>query len=129
MKKALVVDDESDTREFVRAILASEGWEVHEAADGEAGLRQARVLKPSLIVLDISMPKMNGLVVFRELTRDPDTTDIPVIMLTGVSDKFDMPFSAKDMGHFIGKEPAAYVEKPLEPESLKRLVRKLINTD
>ena len=126
MAKALVVDDEQDAREFVRAILEGEGWEVAEAADGEAGVAQAKALKPDLVVLDVQMPKKDGFAAFGELVSDPETADTKVIMLTGVGEKFGIKFSADSMGEFLGKEPAAYVEKPIDPEAFKRVLKKVI---
>ena len=126
MPTALVVDDEADARAFVRAILEEEGWEVVEAVNGQEGLRNARALMPDLVVLDISMPEVNGLTVFGELMKDPETREIKVIMLTGVSEKTGIDYSAKAMGWFFGKEPVAYVEKPVSPESLRRILRGVV---
>lgn len=128
MAKALVVDDEADAREFVRAILEGEGWEVDEAADGEAGLEQVAKLKPDLVVLDVQMPKVDGFAVFSELVKKPETAGIKVIMLTGVREKMGMGFSAADMAEFMGKEPDAYVEKPIDPEAFKRVVGEVMGT-
>ena len=129
MTTALVVDDEADARAFVRAVLESDGWEVAEAADGEEALQQARTLNPFVMILDVSMPRKNGLAVFRELMSYPDTCRIKVIMLTGVAEKFNMPLSPKDMEHFLGKSPAGFMEKPIEPARLLRLVRRVTGTD
>jgi CheY-like chemotaxis protein len=125
MRQALVVDDEQDARGFVKSILESEGWQVAEAEDGDAGIAQARSLKPELIVLDVQMPGKGGFDVFTELAKDPDTKDIKVIMLTGVADKTGIRFSADDMGDFLGKEPDAYIEKPIDPQTFKRIVNKV----
>lgn len=125
MGKALVIDDEADARAFVRAILESEDWEVSEAADGEAGLAAAKADKPDLIVLDVQMPKKDGFGVFGDLIKDPDTADCKVIMLTGVGEKFGIKFSSGAMGDFLGKEPDAYCEKPIDPEAFKRVVAKV----
>ena len=127
MRKALVIDDESDAREFVRAILQEEGWEVAEAPDGEAGLEQARALQPDLIILDVQMPKMGGFLVFSELIKDPDTKDCKVVMLTGVRQKAGIGFSADDMGEFIGEPPDAYVEKPIDPEAFLRVIGQVMS--
>ena len=121
----MVVDDESDAREFVRMILESEGWEVAEAVDGNSGLEQAASLAPDLIVLDVQMPGKGGFDVFAELSKDPATKEIKVIMLTGIAEKTGIRFSADDMGEFMGKEPDAYVEKPIDPEGFKRIVSKV----
>ncbi len=127
MRKVLVVDDESDAREFVRAIMEPEGWEVAEAGDGVAGLEQAKELKPDLIVLDVQMPEKDGFVVFRELIEDPDTKDCKVVMLTGVREKIGIGFSANDMGEFMGQEPDAYVEKPIDPATFKRVINQVMD--
>ncbi|HUU10550.1 MAG TPA: response regulator [Phycisphaerae bacterium] len=129
MRKALVVDDESDAREFVRAILEPEGWEVFEAEDGKVGIAKAKEIRPDLAVLDVEMPNVNGFQVFTELIKAPETQNTKVIMLTGVADKLGMRFSADDMGNFLGKEPDAYVEKPIDPESFKRVVQDVIAGD
>jgi len=125
MRKALVVDDESDARDFVRAILEPDGWEVEEAENGTSGLEKAAALKPDLIVLDVQMPDKNGFDVFTELIKDPGTKDARVIMLTGVAEKTGIKFSADDMGEYLGKEPDAYVEKPINPDAFKRVVKKV----
>ena len=70
MTKVLVVDDEADAREFVRAILELEGWEVFEAEDGVAGMAMAKQENPDLIILDVQMPKQDGFVTFGELVKD-----------------------------------------------------------
>jgi len=125
VKKVLVVDDESDARAFVRAILEPEGWQVEEAFDGVDGLKQAKALKPDLMVLDVQMPRKGGFELFSELIQDPDLQGIKVIMLTGVAERTGLRFSGKEMGEFLGKEPDAYVEKPIDPEILKRAVQKV----
>jgi len=123
MPKALVVDDESDAREFVRAILEPDGWEVIEAEDGKIGLQKAKESPPDLAILDVEMPNMNGFEVFTELIKLPETAGTKIIMLTGVADKLGMRFSADDMGNFLGREPDAYVEKPIDPDQFKRVVQ------
>ena len=125
MKKALVVDDESDARAFVRAILEPEGWQVAEAIDGMDGLKQAKSLRPELIILDVQMPRKTGFDMFYDLCQDPALQDTKVIMLTGVAEKTGIRFSSKDMGEFLGKEPDAYVEKPIDPDVLKSTVRRV----
>ena len=129
MRRALVVDDESDARAFVCAILESDGWEVAEAVDGADGLEQAKASPPDLIVLDVQMPNKDGFTVFGELAKDPDTKDVKVIMLTGVAEKTGMGFSADDMEAFYGREPDAYVEKPIDPEGFQRVVQRVVSAE
>jgi len=129
MRQALVVDDEGDAREFVRSILESDGWEVAEAADGVAAIEQAKAVRPELIVLDVQMPAKDGFDVFGDLARDPETKDVKIIMLTGIGEKVGMRFSATEMGDYFGREPDAYVEKPIDPGALKRVVRRVAPAD
>ena len=129
MRKALVVDDESDAREFVRAILEPEGWEVIEAEDGAAGIEKAKEAQPDLVILDIEMPNVNGFEVFTELIKLPETAGTKIVMLTGVADKLGMRFSADDMGNFLGRQPDAYIEKPIDPDQFKRVVQDVTSGD
>ena len=129
MRKALVVDDESDAREFVRAILEPDGWEVIEAEDGAAGIEKAKEIQPDLAILDVEMPNVNGFEVFMELIKLPETAGTKIVMLTGVADKLGMRFSADDMGNFLGRQPDAYVEKPIDPDQFKRVVQDVTSGD
>ena len=121
-RTALVVDDESTTRDFLRAILESIEWNVIEAPDGKTALSMAVEQKPQLILLDVQMPGESGFNTFASLRENSATAEIPVIMVTGVAEKTGIRFSGKDMGEFIGKEPNAYLEKPIDPEGLKSTV-------
>ena len=121
-RTALVVDDESTTRDFLRAILESIDWKVIEAPDGATALSTAVEQKPQLILLDVQMPGESGFSTFASLRENPATAEIPVIMVTGVAEKTGIKFSGKEMGEFIGKEPNGYLEKPVDPEGLKSTV-------
>ena len=121
-RTALVVDDESTTRDFLRAILESVDWKVIEAPDGKTALQLAAQQKPQLILLDVQMPGESGFSTFANLRENAATAEIPVVMVTGVAEKTGIKFSGKEMGEFIGKEPNAYLEKPVDPESLKSTV-------
>ena len=121
-RTALVVDDESTTRDFLRAILESVDWQGIEAPDGETALSMAAQQKPQLILLDVQMPGKSGFSTFADLRENAATAEIPVVMVTGVAEKTGIKFSGKEMGEFIGKEPNAYLEKPIDPEGLKSTV-------
>jgi len=123
MPKALVVDDEPDAREFVRAILEPEGWDVEEAGDGLSAIEKAKANPPDLIVLDVEMPEASGFEVFTELSRTPALADARVVVLTGVADKLGMRFKGADLANFLGRQPDAYVEKPIEPDTFLRIVK------
>jgi two-component system nitrogen regulation response regulator NtrX len=113
--RILIIDDESNIRRMVGALLKAEGFEVHEAANGNAGLLALPDVRPDLILLDLMMPPgPDGLATLEQIrTRD---TDIPVIMMSGKAQLSDAVRAVK-MGAF------QFLEKPLAPESLLVAVR------
>ncbi|HYT59607.1 MAG TPA: response regulator [Haliangiales bacterium] len=78
----LVVEDEPSIRQMVRRVLEKEGWTVREAENGKAGLQAVAESKPSVVLLDLMMPVMNGFDFIRELRKNKDWQDIPVVILT-----------------------------------------------
>lgn len=124
--KILIADDEQECIDFVREVLADTPYEVLAAMDGEEALKVAREQSPQLVILDIQMPKRDGFEVFREMRGDEKLASIPVIMLTGVAEKTGVGFSKSDMGDYLGNEPEAYVEKPIEPIVLRQTINKLL---
>lgn len=86
MAKILVVDDEKDALTAIEAILSSEGHEIILAEDGVRALEFVRTHPPDVIVCDIEMPKLKGFDVLAELRKDPVTSQIPIIFLTGRTD-------------------------------------------
>jgi CheY-like chemotaxis protein len=125
-KRVLIIDDDPDVREIVGISLQQRGIPVLVAEDGEEGLETARSEKPDLIILDVLMPKKDGLSVFEDLLKEENLAVIPVVMLTSVSDKVGFGFSADTMKEHFGKKPAAYLEKPVDPEKLVRTVQNLL---
>jgi len=125
-KKVLVVDDELDMRTFITTLLETNGFKPLTAQDGFQGLEVARKNKPSLIILDVMMPRESGINLYRELRNDPDLKDIPVIMLSALSKKTFF-HSQKVLDQYRGEkipEPTAYIEKPPEPEELLEVIRR-----
>lgn len=82
--KILLVEDEPTAQKTLSEILTKQGYAMVSALDGETGLRLARTEKPDLIILDIILPRMEGLDVLAELKKEPETKDIPVIILTNL---------------------------------------------
>ena len=80
--QVLVIEDEPNIRQMVRRVLEKEGWTVREAENGRAGLHAVAESKPAVILLDLMMPVMNGFDFIRELRKNKDWQDIPVIILT-----------------------------------------------
>ncbi|MBI4040074.1 response regulator [Candidatus Daviesbacteria bacterium] len=82
-KKILLIEDDLFIRELYERTLGRAGYQVITAPDGEAGLTQAKD-KPDIILLDIMLPKINGINVLKKLKIDSDTKDIPVVLLTNL---------------------------------------------
>lgn len=125
-KKVLVVDDELDVRTFVATLLETNGFKPIVAQDGIQGLEMARKNKPSLIIMDIMMPRESGITLYRELKCDPGLKDIPVVVLSALSKKTFF-HSQKVLDEYKGEkipEPDAYIEKPPEPDELLQVVQK-----
>jgi len=124
-KKILVVDDEPDALELIEFNLKGAGFEVTTAMDGESALKKARALLPSLIVLDVMLPEIDGLEVCKTLRRDPATARIPIIMLTAKAAEID-----RVLGLELGADD--YVTKPFSPRELilriKGLLRRKADT-
>lgn len=78
----LVVEDNGDMREFLARVLSMQGYDFLEAADGEEGLRIARTDRPDLILMDISLPSLDGFEATRRLKQDPELRHIPVVAVT-----------------------------------------------
>ncbi len=112
----LVVDDDTPIRSLLRQELNDAGYEVKEAANGKAALDMVRVHKPDLIILDVMMPEINGFDVAAVLKNDPDTMDIPIIILSIVQDK--------ERGLRIGVD--RYLTKPIDTDQLFKEVGALL---
>jgi len=124
--KILVADDEQECIDLVREALADVPCDVLAAMDGEEALRVAREQGPQLVILDIQMPKKDGFEVFAELRGDEKLAGVPVIMLTAVTARTGIKFSAEDMGDYLQSEPEAYIDKPIEPIVLRQTVQRLL---
>jgi CheY-like chemotaxis protein len=97
-------------------------FNIVKASDGESALKNAKARRPDLIILDVMMPNKSGFQVFDELKQDEMTASVPVIMLTGVSGETGLKFSGQDMGEYFGKEPFAFIEKPVDPARVQKAV-------
>ncbi len=124
-KTILIVDDEQDVVDLVRYNLQRAGFAVIPAMDGIAAVAEARDRRPDAIVLDLMLPHMDGLAVCRKLKGDPNTADIPIIMLTAKSLQDD-----KISGLETGADD--YLTKPFSPKELilrlQSLLRRSIGT-
>lgn len=89
MSVVAVIDDDDDLRELMVMKLRALGLEVSEEANGLDGLRLVQVLKPDLVVVDWMMPGLTGIEVCRDIRNDPDTADIPVLMVSSRNQQSD----------------------------------------
>ena len=112
----LVVDDDRNVRELLRQQLNDRGFSVREAADGYEAVKQVRSVRPDLVILDIMMPGISGYDVAAILKSDPDTEDIPILILTIIEDA--------ERGYSVGVD--SYMTKPHEPERLVSEVERLL---
>ncbi len=117
--RILVVDDEPDVLELVVYHLEKEAYRVDVADTGDKALKMARENLPSLLVLDLMLPGINGLEICRLLKRDPKTRDIPILMLTA---------RAAEENRIKGLELGAhdYVTKPFSPRELVLRIKNLL---
>jgi two-component system alkaline phosphatase synthesis response regulator PhoP len=108
----LLVDDEDDIREVAQLSLEmTAGWVVHAAGSGAEGIRKARELRPEAILLDVMMPEMDGPDTVRALRADPETADIPIILLTA-------KVQQADRRRFDDLGVSGVLNKPFDPMTL-----------
>lgn len=119
LKTILVVDDEPSTRMFVRATLETESYDVLEANNGLEGLTLARMERPDLVLLDVSMPAMDGLQVCEILRQDQGLAQVPILILTGKTQTGDT-----QRGFEAGADD--YIRKPVHPTELLARVQAVL---
>src|ERR1044071_6880190 len=116
--KILIVDDEPDVVQLIEYNRKAAGYDVVTAADGSEALEQARASSPSLIILDLMLPEVDGLDVCKVLRRDRSTAGIPIVMLTAKASETD-----RVLGLELGADD--YVTKPFSPRELVLRVKRL----
>src|SRR4051812_18971269 len=117
-KHILAVDDEVNIRRLVEVNLQRHGYRVSTASDGVEALEKISAEQPDMVVLDVMMPRMDGVEVLRRLKADPATHEIPVVMLTAKAQDADLL-----KGWQMGTE--MYLTKPFNPMQLLTFVRRI----
>ncbi len=117
--RILVVDDNPENLDIFQARLATQGYEILTARDGEEGLAVAREKQPDLILLDIMMPKMDGIEVCRRLRADPSFPFIPIVMVTARGDSKDIVAGLEAGGD-------EYLTKPVDQAALVARVKSML---
>jgi DNA-binding response OmpR family regulator len=115
----LIADDDGDVRDLVAVKLRAAGYRILEADDGRTAMSLAVNERPSLVLLDVSMPGLDGLGFCYELHSSPQTAHIPVIMISGRGAPSDVV-----LGEVVGAED--YIVKPVNPADLLRRVQQLV---
>lgn len=120
MFRVLMIDDEEMLCEVLKLGLEKSGqYEVGFATDGKTGLRMARKGSPDVILLDVRMPKMDGIEVLKTLKKEYPLSDIPVIMLSGLLDES----TKKECNYHYGEE---YIEKPVDLSQLRERIEAVL---
>ena len=115
----LIVEDEEDVRELLRYNLAKEGFNCDAAYNGQEALKKAQAMMPDLVLLDLMLPKIDGLEVCKRLKSSPLTEHIPIVMVTAKSDEADIV-----TGLELGADD--YITKPFSPKVLVARVRAVL---
>ncbi len=110
-EKILAIDDDPDILSLVRYNLEREGFSVLTAANGQEALQLAHSQLPQAIILDLMLPEVDGLEVFRQVKRDPNLSDVPLIVLTAKGEETD-----RVVGFELGADD--YITKPFSPREL-----------
>ncbi len=119
MKTLLIVEDQEDVRELIKITLEEDGYDIHEADNGDAGLEAARRLRPGLMLLDVMMPgSIDGLQLCRQIRADARMSSTKIVMLTARA-------QASDRAEAMAAGANAYLSKPFSPLELERVVRSL----
>ncbi len=145
-KQILVIDDDHNAVKYLSALLSEHGYDPVPAYDGAEGLQKIKQAKPDLIVLDVMMPKKSGFVLFKQLKRDNEYKDIPILMLTGVAGvleelndqqykTLEKPYDSlreslkkkiREMREEGLVRPEMFMDKPVDPDSFVTKVRQLL---
>ena len=116
----LIVDDSPTEMHVLRGILQKGGYRVITAVDGESGVAQAEHSKPDLILMDVVMPGLNGFQATRQLSRNPETSGIPIIMVTTKAQETDRAWGLRQGAR-------EYVVKPVGAGELLKKIKLILN--
>ena len=111
IQKILVVDDSPTERYFLSDILIKNGFSVSTAENGEEALLKVKADRPQLILMDVVMPGQNGFQVTRDISRNPETQDVPIIICTSKGQETDRIWGLRQGAR-------DYIVKPVDPQEL-----------
>lgn len=119
MAHILIVDDSPTDAYLVKNILEGEGYQTTEASNGEEGIQKAKEIKPNLIIMDVVMPGLNGFQATRKITKEPDTSAIPVVIVSSKNMESDRAWG-------LMQGAKEFLVKPVKQDELLSTVKKLI---
>ena len=119
MKKILIVDEEKDILEFLSYNLKKEGFSIYTASDGLEGLEKTKKIKPDLIIVDLMMPKMNGIEMCENIRNDKKLSNVIILFLTARSEDYTQ-IAALDSG------ADDFIKKPIKPKLLISKVKSIM---
>jgi DNA-binding response OmpR family regulator len=118
MPVVLLVEDDADTREVYASFFGSEGFRVLEAGDGVQALSRLARERPDVMLLDLGLPRLNGVQLLRVMRQQPRLADLPVVVVSG---QLDLLNAADDIAADV------VCPKPCEPQELMRIVRAVLD--
>jgi CheY-like chemotaxis protein len=121
-KTILIIDDEPDTVTYFSSLLEDNGYATVTAANGAEAIARVKEAVPDLITLDVTMPEKSGVRCYRDLREHQTWRDIPVIMITGISEDFRTFISSRK--HV--PPPDGYLAKPIDEAELLQMVKRLL---
>lgn len=121
-KKVLIVEDDPRNMKLVMMTLKPRGYILLSAADGEEAVRVTLDEKPDIVLMDMQLPKMNGMDATRKIRENPDFTEIPILALTAFAMK-------GDEDKYIEAGCTAYMSKPINTRELPAVVAKLLGDE
>lgn len=122
-KTILIVEDEPDEVSYLNALFEDNGFAVITAVNGQDGFEKAKSQHPDLITLDISMPEESGVRMFRDLQNDPATSEIPVIVITGITHDFKRFIETRKQV----RPPEGYFDKPPDRDQLLAKINEILS--
>jgi CheY-like chemotaxis protein len=129
-KTVLVVDDEPNVRQYLRAILEDAGFSVVMAADGEEALNMIKQKRPDFISLDLVMPRKSGYKLLYELRKDSSLSRIPVLIVTAhAKDELGQKDLDDLLENRVMSGPGTYLEKPVSPDAYVRAIQRALGIE
>ena len=121
MKQIMIVDDSPTDTHLLQKMLEKNGYQTLTAGNGDEGIEVARLLRPDLILMDVVMPGPNGFQATRELSSNPETSSIPVIIVTRKDQKVDRVWG-------IRQGARDYITKPVSEGDLLSLINEALSS-